>query len=103
MNVQDLLKNPQLFAVKKDGVLQVSDGLAGDKIALIAVYLFNNHGVVGCDKPDCDWGCLDQAWAKHADGATIVPVTVVEIESERTNTPNRRSELKRLNKRNETK
>ena len=80
MNVQDLLKTPQLFAVKKDGVLQVTEGLAGDKIALMTVWLFSNHGVVGCGNPDCD--CLDQAWADHADGATIVSVTVVELEGD---------------------
>ena len=86
MKINDLLKTPQLFAVKKNGILQVSDGLAGDKISLIGAYLFKSHGFVSCDKPDCDWGCLEQEWAKHADGATIVPVTVVEIESERANT-----------------
>lgn len=80
MNVQDLLKNPQLFAVKKDGALQVTDGLCDDKFTLMAFWLFRKHNVAGCGNPDCD--CLNQAWAKHADGAIIVSVTVVELESE---------------------
>ena len=84
MEINDLLKNPQLFAVKKDGVLQVSDGFYDDKFTLMAVYLLNNHGVVVCASLGC--GHLVQAWADHADGVTIVPVTVVELESERANT-----------------
>lgn len=80
MKIDDLLKNPQLFAVKKDGILQAAGGLCDDKFGLMTLWLFRNHGVVGCGDPDCD--CLDQAWADHADGATIVPVTIVELENE---------------------
>ena len=80
MKIEDLLKTPQLFAVKKDGILQASGGLCGDKLELMMFWLFREHSIVGYDNPDCD--CLDQAWADHADGATIVPVTIVELESE---------------------
>lgn len=80
MDVQDLLKNPQLFAVKKDGILQMRGGLSDDKFALKCGYLMAVHHVVGCGDPDCD--CIDQAWAEHADGATIVPVTIIETAPE---------------------
>jgi hypothetical protein len=80
MKIDDLLKTPQLFAVKKDGILQVSDGLCDDKFTLMGFWLFRKHNVAGCGNPDCD--CLDQAWSAHADGATVVPVTVVELEGE---------------------
>ena len=73
----------QLFAVKKDGLLQTKGGLCGNKSVLMAFWLHRNHNVIGCDDPDCDCDCdpLDQLWADHADGATIVPVTIVELEN----------------------
>ena len=70
----------QLFAVKKDGLLQTEGGLCGDKSAIMALWLLRKHNVAGCGNPDCD--CLDQAWADHTGGATVVPVTVVELEGE---------------------
>lgn len=80
MNIQDLLKNPQLFAVKKDGILQMHGGLSDDPFNVKTLYLMQVHHVVGCNNPDCD--CIDRAWADHADGATIVPVTIVETAPE---------------------
>lgn len=80
MDVQGLLKNPQLFAVKKDGILQMRGGLSDDKFALKCGYLMSVHHAVGCGDRAC--GCIDQAWSDHADGATIVPVTIVETAPE---------------------
>lgn len=84
MKIDDLLKTPQLFAVKKDGILQTSGGLCGDKLELMMFWLFREHSVLGCGNPYWDSLCdsLAQAWVDYADGATIVPVTIVELESE---------------------
>lgn len=80
MNVQDLLKNPQLFAVKRKGKILYGEGLSIEPFIIKQMYLANTEGIFGCGNPDCD--CIDKAWADHADGATIVPVTIIETAPE---------------------
>lgn len=80
MEIKDLLKTPQMFAVKKDGALQMHCGIAGDEYSLKAGWLMEGHGIVPCGNPEC--GCTDRAWGEHADGATIVPITLVEAAPE---------------------
>ena len=80
MEIKDLLKTPQVFAVKKDGILQMHCGIARDEYSLKAGWLMDGHGIAPCGDPEC--GCTDRAWEELEGGATIVPVSIVETAPE---------------------
>ena len=81
MKIEDFLEKPMFYAVKKDGILQPALGMSHDKWGLMKFYLFENHYVINtCNKIECN--CVNDAWEEYADGAEIVPVTIVETQEE---------------------
>ena len=80
MDTKDLMKIPQLFAIKEGGIINPHYGMSHDRFAVQTVYLLGQHNVVGCDEPSCD--CLDKAWAHHCPEVEIVPVCVIETAPE---------------------
>ena len=81
MKIEDFLEKPMFYAVKKGGILQPALGMSHDKWGLMKFYLLENHKVIiPCDSLECN--CVQDAWEKYADGAEIVPVTIVETQEE---------------------
>ena len=81
MKIEDFLEKPTYYAVKKDGILLTDFIISQDDLMLMEFYLLENHKVkIFCDNLECN--CLQDAWEKHADGAEIVPVTIVETQEE---------------------
>jgi hypothetical protein len=77
MEIKDMLAVPQLFCIKKDGVLIPMLGM-GDEVHAVKFYhLFTQHSTVGCGDPSCD--CTDKAFDKLATGCEVVPVSIVEV------------------------
>lgn len=79
MDVKELLKIPQLYSIKKAGVLCPHLGVGHDTFWVKTSYLIKELGLIGCDDPSCD--CVDRAFLEYAPDCEVVCVEMRELET----------------------